>query len=498
MVDDQGDTWYQFSTGNVYIDVCYYYYEGDDIYAGGYYTDVDAYRSSGSSGGSSDSDSTNENVITNQGAGLPSDVDGVYDVDFTNGEYVKDLTEHGMYIDGCPTTDNPAVLVIPVEFSDILASSKGYNIDAIKNAFMKNGVTDYYSVYDYYYISSYGQLELDITVLDFWFKPQYNSAYYMEQVMDDNEGSEIEIGDMVVMQEALAYLDSIGMDLSKYDSDNNGTIDSVVLITTLEIDPESTLNWAFRYWNYYTKPNGEHYEYDGVYANDYLWASYQFLYEYDHSYDNVGGMNTFTYIHEFGHVLGLDDYYDTAGIRNPLNGHDIMDDMPGDQNAFSKFNLGWITTSRLIVTNGSVTITLGDFTENGDTVIIANNWDDKLGAYQEYYVIVYYTNNGLNAGNAGYFDEDCILVYHVNASLIKEDYNGDIYYNIYNNNTSASDSYGTVENLIEFVTSSDGDYMFGEGESMVTVTDDQGTVLKYTFVVNDIAEDEATLTFTKK
>ncbi|MBQ4109017.1 MAG: hypothetical protein IJC80_06415, partial [Clostridia bacterium] len=45
-VDEDGDTWYLFSQGDVYIDVCYY------EYGGAYYVDVDAYReSSGDVGG---------------------------------------------------------------------------------------------------------------------------------------------------------------------------------------------------------------------------------------------------------------------------------------------------------------------------------------------------------------------------------------------------------------------------------------------------------------
>ncbi len=495
--DDYGDTWYLYSSGNVYIDVCYYYYAGD------YYTDVDAYietNGSGGTGGSGGS-TTDADVITNAGAGLPTDADGVYDVDFTKGENVKDVTDQGYYLDGCPTTGNPGVLVIPVEFSDVLASNKGYTIDAIKNAFNKDGVTDYYSVYDYYYMSSYGQLKLDITVLDYWFKPQYSSTYYKNQTMD-YYGSETDIGDQMIIDEALKYLDTVkGMDLSQFDSDNNGTIDSVVLITTLEIDPDTTYYWAYRYWNIYTDNDGYYYEYDGVSANDYLWAPYQFLYEDAYGYNNTDGMNTYTFIHEFGHVLGADDYYDTSyGGGAPLDGYDIMDSMTGDHNAYSKFNFGWLTTSRLVVTKNSVTLTLTDFTDNGDTIIIANNWNEKLGAYQEYYVIVYYTNNGLNSGDGGYFEEEGILVYHVNASLYKEVQDGETYYDVYNNNTSVSgsDGYGTEDNLIEFVTSSDGDYLFESGESLGNVTDDLGKTLGYTFTVGATNGESATVTFTKR
>ena len=510
-VDEDGDTWYLYSKGDVYVDMVGYLYEGE------YYVDVDAYVEVGGSeqepeqpdepttpenpGNDDNQGSTTipDGVITNEGAGLPTGENGVYNVDFTTATNVKKVTDQGYYLEGCPTTGAPGVLVIPVEFRNVTASSKGYTIDAIKNAFEKDGKNDYYSVYDYYYISSYVDLTLDITVLDSWFKPTYTSDYYERQTMD-YYGEETAIGDQMVMDEALAYLAGI-MDLSKFDSDNNGTIDAVVLITTLEINSEETFYWAYRYWNLYSDEEDNYYEYDGVSANDYLWAPYQFLFETrdaigDTSFDDESALNTYTFIHEFGHVLGADDYYDTAYVGSPMGGYDIMDGEIGDHNAYSKFNYGWITSSRLVVGDESVTLTLTDFSQNGDTIIIANNWKEELGAYQEYYVLAYYTNNGLNADH-GYFDEEGIVVYHVNASLYKEEYEGETYYDVYNTNTDASDQYGTEDNLIEYVTHG-GEYVYVEGDSLGSVTDDQGNRLEYTFTVDSLDGDTATITFTKR
>ena len=498
--DDYGDSWYFYESkdGSHFINISYYesYYD--------YVVDVYVYyiTEGGNSGGSgSDSGTTDENVMTNAGAGLPTDADGVYDVNFKDAEYVKDVTDQGYYLDGCPTTGSPAVLVIPVQFSDVTAASKGYDTDVIVDIFSKNGETDYYSVYDYYYISSYGQLNLDITVLDYWFTPKNNSSYYYNATYD-YYGSEVAIGDQLIMDEALAYLAGT-MDLSQFDSDNNGVIDSIVLVNTLDIGDED-FYWAYRYWNIYTDSQGYYKTYDGVSANDYIWASYQFIYE---SYDSNGNVtykdttvrNPYTFIHEFGHVLGLDDYYDTAYINHPMNGNDMMDGMVGDHNAFSKFNLGWLTDSRLVVTDSSVTLTLEDFSKNGDTIIIANNWDDKLGAYQEYYIVVYYTNNGLNSGDDyGYFDRDGIVVYHINATLYKEDYYGEIYYDIYNNNTDASSEYGSEDNLIEFVKSVEDTYTYVVGSTFGNVYDDNGVKLGYTFTVDALTSEYATITFIKQ
>ena len=490
--------------------VAYLYASGDGSYfvmlsylqsEGRYVVRVDAYRTvKGGTQGNGPGLPYDE-LITNEGAGLPNDPDGVYDVDFTKGEYIKDVTNQALYVDGCPTTGSPAVLIIPVQFRDATAESKGYSIQNIVEAFSKGGKTDYYSLYDYYYISSYGQLTLDITVLDFWFTPEHDSEYY-STFSFPFEGEALSRGEQLILNEALDYLDD-SMDLSQFDSDGNGTIDSVLLVNTLDIEYSPDMfYWAFRYYNLYKDGSGSFYEYDGVYAKDYMWAPYPFLHEVQDeqgypNYDDKTVMNTRTFIHEFGHVLGLDDYYSYTGIHFPLYGCDIMDSRNGDHNAFSKFNLGWLTTSRLVVADGSITLTLEDFSRNGDTIIIANNWDDKLGAYQEYYVLLYYTNNGLNVGDGtGYFDTEGILVYHINAAMYMQE--GKDLYDVYNKNTDVSHEQGTENNLIEFVPSANGSLIYGVGDTLPTVTDDYGNELIYSFTVDALTSEYATITFCAK
>jgi M6 family metalloprotease-like protein len=495
--DDSGNVEYLYAAKDGSYFVTLSYSESEGRYA----VLVYAYRTvKGGTQGSGNGIPYDE-LITNEGAGLPSDPDGVYDVDFTKGEYIKDVTNQSLYVDGCSPTGSPGVLVIPVQFSDATAESKGFSIKNIVEAFSKDGKTDYYSLYDYYYISSYGQLTLDITVLDFWFTPEHDSEYY-STFSFTFEGEELSRGEQLILNEALDYLDD-SMDLSQFDSDGNGTIDSVILVNTLDVDYSlGMFYWAFCYYNFYKDGSGSFYEYDGVYVKNYTWAPYLFLHEVRNeqgysNYDDVTVMNTRTFIHEFGHMLGLDDYYSYTGIDFPLHGCDIMDSRVGDHNAFSKFNLGWLTTSRLVVADGSITLTLEDFSKNGDTIIIANNWDDKLGAYQEYYVLLYYTHNGLNVGgDKGYFDTEGILVYHVNAAMYMQE--GKDLYDVYNKNTDVSHENGTENNLIEYVLSSDGTCIYGVGDTPSTVTDDYGNELVYSFTVDALTSEYATITFYAK
>ena len=444
-------------------------------------------------------DNPNENPNENQPA------QGTRALDFTKAKNVKDVTDLYYYIDGCPTVGDLNVLVIPVEFSDVTASSKGYTVDKIEKAFNgQAGDTDYYSVHDYYYQSSGGKLDIEFTVASSWFKPASRSSSYKSKV--DSEG--YFIGDQMIMDEALASL-SKTIDLSEFDSDDNAIIDAVILVPTLDVSEDiqedsDMLHWAYRYWNYYVDDDGYYYEYDGVSANDYMWAPYQFLYEDDYGFNNKNAMNTYTFIHEFGHILGAEDYYDTSytlsGDEMPLGGYDMMDAMTGDHNPFTKFHYGWLTTSRLVTAETSVTLTLEDFTKNGDTIIIANDWKDDLGVYQEYYIIMYYTNNGLNAGEGfGFFEEEGILVYHVNAVLYKETDQGQACYDFANTNTDPSDEdYGTEDNLIEYIKLSQTSYVYGVGDSLSASTKtDTGAKIAYTFTVDSLTDSTATLTFTK-
>ena len=91
--------------GDKVVDL-YIYYSVDDNTGG----------STGDSG--SDSGTTDVDLITNDGKGLPTGTNGVYNVNFNDATYVKNVADQGYYLDGCPTTGDVKVLVIPVEFID--------------------------------------------------------------------------------------------------------------------------------------------------------------------------------------------------------------------------------------------------------------------------------------------------------------------------------------------------------------------------------------------
>ena len=492
--DGRGTYTYHYSKGNVGVSMSYYTYNSNN------FIDVSAYYLY--------REPLSEAHLSNNGAGLPEGENGVYTIDFTKSAYAHtagDLTDNR---DGCPSTGEPGVLVIPISFSERPAAQRGYSINKINSIFNgRYGETDYFSVYDYYKRSSYGRLDLNITVLDEWFVPSKSLSYYKSKTKDYG-GTEVFIGDQIILDEALDYLDD-RMDLSEFDSDGNGTIDAVVMVSSLNIDYEENLEWAYKYRNMYEDKNGQLKSYDGVYALDYVWVPYAFMFEQISSggrpsYSNQSVMNPQTFIHEFAHLLGAEDYYDTTHLDEdgPLKGHDIMDYTLGDHNPYTKFTLGWIDKARLVTADKPITLTLKPFSDSGDAVIIGNNWDEQLGAFQEYFIVIYYRTIGLNSGKGGYFDEDGILIYHVNAELYYEEYLFDGYYELVNDNATQSLG-GSANNLIELVPVrqsmlGNSTYLFTEGKSLGTTFDDSGKRLGYTLTVISLAAGEAVISFNKK
>ena len=75
---------------------------------------------------------------------------------------------------------------------------------------------------------------------------------------------------------------------------------------------------------------------------------------------------------------------------------------------------------------------------------------------------------------------------------------GNEHYDVYNSNSDILYEYGTENNLLESVLSPQGQIGFVVGDTMPTVIDDYGNELIYTFTVDEITSDYATITFTLK
>ena len=371
---------------------------------------------------------------------------------------------------GIPATGDVKILVFAVDFPDNLISNPQKTLDDIEIAF--NGRSDdlvFESLRTYYQISSFGKLNLSADIFGFYTASQ--PASYYEQADTDFYATNQHTGEYLypdaphpdsdIIYELLLFYDDI-IDYSDYDSNNDGFIDGIYVLYNYDISYESgsDLWWAYQYYYYY-----EDY-FDDVSPNYYVWAGIDFMYE---GYEDI---NARTFIHETGHMLGLDDYYDyypDDSYNSGGLGTFMMDYTIGDHEPFSKILLGWITPK---VVDSSMIVDILPHLENGDVLLIIDEWKNSI--FDEYLLLMYYTPEGLNYLDQYYlFTEPGIIIFHVSAG-IDAGYNPESsYFSIFNNNNS--DSQHKLIKIIEADMGGDIDkYSFVEDSDLFYAGDDFG------------------------
>lgn len=364
------------------------------------------------------------------------------------------------------STGTQKMLVIPIETKDSsFASSSLTQLD--KCFFGADSDTGWESVASFYKKSSYGLLNLEGEVSDVY-KLSLTTSQLESKFNKASKSGENYTDD--VLDEALDYLES-SIDLSQYDSDNDGYIDSVWMIYSCKSDTSSSLYWAFTTWS------ANENKHNGKKASTYSWASIDFLTEYNYKegLNDQSYADAHTYIHETGHQLGLDDYYSydysyslsnkSGNADTPVGGVDMMDANIGDHMAFSKYQLGWIdpvvvTEEYLEANNYTLTLSsLQSSSSNNAFILPLYNDDEEIEynytPFDEYLIVEYYTPNNLNATDVkGYtsgiktYSQYGVLVYHVNATIGKlvangsssAVWNGEVYDKI--TNATSDYSYG--------------------------------------------------------
>lgn len=336
-----------------------------------------------------------------------------------------------------PSTGNAKILVIPIQFSDYTFTN--YELNRIQKGFFGDSTnTGWESVASYYYKSSYGQLNIDGAVTD------VISLNMSSTQFTTNYNSYSGDYTSVVLETALQTLyEEQSYDFSSYDLDGDGYLDAVWMVYSAPYSSSTSSSalWAFTTWDQNKTDIGGGYK-----ACCYSWASVDFLVRNVSSTSALSSSDNadcHTFIHETGHMMGLDDYYsyDADGITNtdsPVGGIDMMDFNIGDHCAYSKYFLGWIQPTVIdadyIASNGN-TVTLNALTDTSTTenkaYLIPCYKDGSMAyngtAYDEYLLIEYSTPTGLNEldsstryvnGLYGYTKKG-VLVYHVNASIGK-------------------------------------------------------------------------------
>lgn len=328
-------------------------------------------------------------------------------------------------------TGDVKILVIPVIVSEYsINATESVRSDINKTFFGDYSNTTWESVASYYYKSSFEKLSFTGTVTN-WL-----GTYTVEELWSDCNA---------VIEDTASFLVQEDIDPKDYDSDNDGFIDLIWYVYSAPNsqdeeslkDEENNNFWAYAFSTFERTGNV-----DVPTINNFCWASYDFMYK-----EGITGCpDAHTYIHETGHSLGLEDYYnsETAESTDPVGKIDMMSNNVIDHNTFSKMALGWVTP---YVVNGNATITINPAESSGDCIVLGYNWDEN--AFSEYLVFELYTPTGLNEEDVAF--STCyrqapagygVRVYHVDARLCYK--NADDEYILIDNYSSFDEELGTL------------------------------------------------------
>ena len=314
------------------------------------------------------------------------------------------------------------VLVILVNFSDqsLLAEHNAAFFDTIMNG-------SYPSVRDYFTQSSNGQYTPHVDLFGPYTLP-HNTAYYGGNDKDDYDSLP---GQMVIDACAMAYAE--GCDFSNYDANNDDLVDNIyILYAGLGEAAGGTANTVWPHsWELELNTNyvSGTVTYNGKTLNHYACsAELRKISSYGNTieFDGIG-----TFCHEFSHVIGLPDYYDTDD-RRPNNDnytpgdYTLMDGgsyngngfYPPLYSAYDKYFMGW-STPKLLAKDGAgqniqLTTSFGDaYQINGDTSLVACTDSNT----------VYYIENRQQKGYDTYIPGHGMLIWEVTYDDTRWAYN---------------------------------------------------------------------------
>ena len=232
-------------------------------------------------------------------------------------------------------TDN--ILLILVEFTDNAANTAAHPPSAYEDLMFSTGVIPTESMYEYYQEISYGVFAVEGAVLAWITAPQPYSyyvgdAYGMGSYPNNSQG---------LLEHCVQILDPT-VDFSQYDNNGDGYAEGIFLVHAGPAAEETGSTndiWSHAWYYSYSTD-------DGVSTG---------RYSIEPEENMVGGLiDIGVYCHEYGHVLGMPDLYDTNGGSEGIGVYCLMAGgswgaLPGNPErpthmcAEMKRRLGWMT-----------------------------------------------------------------------------------------------------------------------------------------------------------
>lgn len=252
-----------------------------------------------------------------------------------------------------PTIGDGRCLVLLVNFTDLKfnLTKKQHERMLNEEGYSDNGATG--SARDYYMAQSSGLYKPTFDVVGPLELPRAMNYYGADNFIQND----VNVSKMIV--DACRAADEAGVDFSQYDGDGNGEVDMVYVIYAgygQNAGAGENTIWPHKY---NLTLAGESLTIDGKTIDTYACSAELF----GNSGTTSAGIGTVC--HEFGHVLGLADHYNTLdGTDYRLGHYDIMDygaynnngNTPPSYNAFERMTLGWLTPDTLSTPQDNVTL----------------------------------------------------------------------------------------------------------------------------------------------
>ena len=291
-------------------------------------------------------------------------------------------------MDAYPLNIAPRGLVILVNFADVAFETEKAEMDSMLTG--KNYTRDYSYTYrgktynvqsqgsarQYFEDVSFGQYNPHFDVVGPVTVSKEMSYYGQNNAYGSDKYAER------MIEEACKLADTeCNVDFSQYDNDEDGYVDFVFVIYAGYGEADggtSNTIWPHA-WNLFTAA-GRKCEVDGKVVD--LYACGNELDFYSKKHTGIG-----TFCHEFSHVLGLPDLYETDaksphGVKT-LGAWSIMDygpynnegNTPPAYSAYERFFMGWLMPELIVDT---ANITLQDLKESNRALLISSSDEHNL------------------------------------------------------------------------------------------------------------------------